>query len=105
MCMHVCMHIHCTVYMFIQANIHSVYSGLLVLTWNVISASDSHDCACSDSVMQELLLGGDCTKVCLGTKEAEMKLKVHAQVKSQYTSIATPFSVLPTGGTAMPVDM
>ena len=40
---HVCMYIHCTVYMFIQANIHTVciHAGLLVLTWNVISA---HDC-------------------------------------------------------------
>ena len=53
--------------------------------------------------MQELLLGVARTKVCLGTKEAEIKLKVHAQVKFQYTSIATLFSVLPTGRTAMPL--
>ena len=53
--------------------------------------------------MQELLLGVARTKVCLGTtKEAEIKLKVHAQVKF-HTSIATLFSVLPTGRTAMPL--
>ena len=61
------MYIHCTVYMFIQANIHTVciHAGLLVLTRNVISAHDY-----LDSAMQELLLGGARTKVCLGTNEA-----------------------------------
>ena len=29
---HVCMYIHCTVYVFIQANIHSVYSCRLIST-------------------------------------------------------------------------
>ena len=64
-----CMYIHCTVYMCIQANIpvhtHNVCSaaGLLVPTCNVTSASDSHDCTYVDSVVQELLLGGACTKV------------------------------------------
>ena len=67
--MHACMYILCTVYMFIQANIHTVYihAGLSVLTLNVISA---HDCT---SVMQELLLGVTHTKVCVGTKKAGIK--------------------------------
>ena len=41
-CMFACIYtVQCTC---LYKQTHSVYSGLSVLTWNVISASDSHNC-------------------------------------------------------------
>ena len=58
-----CLHVY-TLY---SVHVYTVciHASLLVLTWNVISAHDY-----LDSAMQELLLGGARTKVCLGTNEA-----------------------------------
>ena len=41
------------------------------------------------------------TKECLGTKEAEIKFNIRAQIKFQYTSKGTSLSLLPTLRTAI----
>ena len=75
LCMFACICIVQCTCLYKQTYTVCIHAGLLVVTWNVISV---HVC----SVMQELLLGAACNKVYLGTK-----LKLHAQLKFQYTSM------------------
>ena len=71
-CLHALCILQCTVYACKHRN--SVYAGSLVLTWK---------CPVTQYIMQDLLhLCVACINICLGTKEAGMKLKEHAQIKS-----------------------
>ena len=99
-----CLHVYTlyNVHVYTSKHTHSVYSCRLISTH---LESNLSPWLYIDSVMQELLLGGARTKVCLGTKEAGIKLKLHAQPKFQYTSMATPFLVLTTGRTVMPLSI
>ena len=66
---------------------HSVYSGLLLLTWSMKYAMKDLHVYFSGVFLVQMYVW-----VLQG---------IYAQIKSQYMSMATPFSVLPTGRTAM----